>query len=350
MEIQSVFLKKMLQQMAQKKASSLHLSVGSVPMTRIYGRLISIDEEGILKRSDIEKVVQSFINEEEVLELKKRREILMVKDFGENFRFRINVFFQKNNLSVSFNYISEEIRDLDSLGLPEIFKKNVSSNSGLLIVAGPSDSGRTSTIASFVEKINSEEKKFGITLEKPIERFFVNKKSIIDQRQIGTDVISYVDGLKHCLEEDVDFVCIDEIKDNFEEALPYMLELASGNCLVIVEINGESSIRVLEKILNINCKNFSRESVRFLLADVLLGIIAQRLIPNQGGELSLAVEALMSNFAVKSLIREGKIYQLESVIQNSAEEGTISMEKSIKELIASGKIDSREVDNLNLEI
>ncbi|MBD3247830.1 hypothetical protein GF382_00900, partial [Candidatus Falkowbacteria bacterium] len=245
---------------------------------------------------------------------------------------------------------SEEIRDLKELGLPEIFKKNISSNSGLLIVGGPSDSGRTSTIASIIEKINKEEKKFGITLEKPIERFFVNKQSIIDQRQIGVDVNNYVDGLKHCLEEDVDFVYIDEIREDFDKALPLILELASGNCLVIIEINGESSIRVLERILNTDCKNFSRESMRYLLADVLLGVIVQRLIPNQSGELSLAMEVLMSNFAIKSLIREGKIYQLESVIQNSAEEGTISMGKSIKELIMSGKVDPGEVENLNLEI
>ncbi len=350
MEIKSALLKKVLPQMAQRKASSLHLSVGSAPMMRIYGRLVSLDEEGVMKRDDIEKVVQSFIKEEEVLELKKKREVLMVKDFGDDLRFRVNIFFQKNNLSVSFSYISEEIRGLDSLGLPEIFKKNISSNSGLLIVAGPNDSGRTSTIASLVEKINLEEKKFGITLEKPIERFFVNKQSIIDQRQVGSDVNSYVDGLKHCLEEDVDFVYIDEIKDGFEDALPFILELSSGNCLVIIEVNGESSIRVLEKILNTNCSNFSRESIRFLLADVLLGIIVQRLIPNQSGDLSLAIEALLSNFAVKSLIREGKIYQLESVIQNSAEEGTVSMEKSIKELIISGKVDPGEVENINLEI
>ena len=182
-----------------------------------------------------------------------------------------------------------------------------------------------------------------------IERFFVNKKSIIDQRQVGDDVNSYVDGLKHCLEEDVDFVCIDEINDGFDEALPYILELASGNCLVIVEINGESSIRVLEKILNTKCKNLSQESLRFLLADTLLGIIVQKLIPNQSGELSLALEILMSSFAVKSLIREGKIYQLESIIQNSSEEGTISMEKSIKELVLSGKVNPEEATNINLD-
>lgn len=349
MEITSNFLKKILPQMAQRKASSLHLSVGSSPMMRIYGRLVSLEEEGVMKREDIENIVKSFIEEEEITELKKKRELMTVKDFGEGLRFRVGIFFQKNNLSVSFSYITEEIRDLDNLGLPDIFKKNVSSNSGLLIVAGPNDSGRTSTIASFIERINSEDKKFGITLEKPIERFFVNKQSIIDQRQIGMDANSYVSGLKHCLDEDVDFVYVDEIREGFEDALPLILELASGNCLVIIEMNGENSIRVLEKMLNTNCSNLSQESIRFLLADVLLGIIVQRLIPNQNGDLSLAVEALLSNFAVKSLIREGKIYQLESVIQNSAEEGTVSMEKSIKELINSGKVDQKEVDNINLE-
>ncbi len=193
--------------------------------------------------------------------------------------------------------------------------------------------------------INQESKKYIITLEKPIEKIFINKRSIIEQRQVGKDVNSYLDGLKHVLEEDVDVVYLDEIKDDFNSALPFILELASGNSLVILEINAENSVRALEKIINLNCRDLSKESTHFILADVLFGVIAQKLIPNRKNELSLALEILLSNFAVKSLIREGNIYQLESIIQNSAEEGMISMEKSIKNLVISGKINEREANS-----
>ncbi len=345
MESISVFFKKVLLDVAKKNATSLHLSVGSAPMMRVYGKLVLASEEDIsLKKDDLEKVINTFLTEEEVKKLKQKKELLIVKDFGENFRFRIRIFYQKGNLSLSLNYVSEEIRDLDALGFPDNLKKEISSTSGLLIVAGSSNSGKTSTIASIIEKINKEKKRYIITLEKPIEKIFVNKKSIIEQRQVGVDVNSYVDGLRHAIEEDVDIVYIDEVSEGFNEILPHVLELSSGNCLVILEINAENSIRALEKIINISCKDLSKESTHFILADVLFAIIAQKLIPNRENGLSLALEVLKSNFAVKSLIREGNIYQLESIIQNSSEEGMISMEKSIKDLIRSGKVDEQEVN------
>ena len=345
MESAQVFFKKLLLDVVKKKATSLHLSVGGAPMMRVFGEFIPVSTDEIfLKKEDVEEIINSFLSEAELEELKEKKEILIVKNFGENFRFRIRVFYQKENVSLSLNYISEETRNMDDLGFPDNFRKELFSSHGLLMVAGSANSGKTSTISSIIEKVNIEKKKYIITLEKPIEKIFVNKKSIIEQRQVGRDVNSYVDGLKHALEEDVDIVYIDDIKEGFDEALPYILELASGNSLVILEINAENSVRALEKILNIKCKDLSKESVHFILADVLFGIISQKLIPNRNNELSLVLEILMSNFAIKSLIREGNIYQVESIIQNSFEEGMISMEKSIKELIKSGKVDEQKMN------
>jgi twitching motility protein PilT len=348
MESPVEFFKKLLLESAKKNASGLHLSVGSAPLLRVYGRLAEGEAKEILKKDDLEKIIHSFLSEEELVILDDKREIQLVKDFGENFRFRINVFFQKDSPSLSLSYISAEISDFDNLGLPNVFKSNFLNATGLLVVAGPPASGKTSTIASLVEKINKEKGKYIITLEDPIEKIFINKKSLIDQRQVGRDVNSFLDGLKHCLEEDVDMVYLDEIREDFELALPFILELASGNTLVILEMNAENSIRALEKILNVNCRNLSKESVRFMLADVLFGAIAQRLVPNREGGLSLALEVLLSNFAVKSLIREGNIYQLESIIQNSAEEGMLSMEKSIKNLVLSGEVDRKEAGGIDI--
>jgi twitching motility protein PilT len=342
------FFKALLLDLAKKNASGLHLSAGSTPMRRIYGRLSNGEGEEILTKDDLEKIINSFLSEEEQSILSKKKELMLVRDFGDNFRFRINIFYQKDSPAMSLSYISEQIIDLDDLGIPTAFKKNLLNASGLLIIAGPAASGKTSTIASILEKINKEERKYIITLEDPIEKLFVNKKSLIDQRQVGRDVNTFIDGLKHCLEEDVDVAYVDEIRSEFELALPYILELASGNALVILEVNAEGSVRALEKILNINSQNLSKESVRFMMADVFFGVVAQKLLPNREGGFSLALEVLSSNFAVKSLIREGNVLQLESIIQNSSEEGMISMEKSIKELVLSGRVDRKEAGDIEI--
>lgn len=342
------FFKRMLLDLAKKNASGMHLSVGSVPMLRVYGRLSELENEEVLKKDDLDKIVQSFLSEEELASLASRKEILVVKDFGDNFRFRVNVFYQKDSLAISMSFISEEIADLDTLGLPNAFRKNLMNATGLLIVAGPPASGKTSTISSIIERINIEKRVYVITIEDPIEKVFVNKKSLIDQRQVGRDVNNFLEGVQHCLEEDVDLVYVDEISTGFEQVLPNILELASGNTLVILEVNADNSTRALEKILNTTGNNLSKESVHFMLADVFFGVIAQRLIPNRESGLSLALEVLLSNFAVKSLIREGNIYQLEGIIQNSGEEGMISMNKSIKDLVLSGEIDRMEAGDIEM--
>ncbi len=338
------FFKKVLLEAVKKKASSIHLSVASVPLIRVNGRFVAEGEEtDILKKDDLEKIAISFLSGEEQRKLEEKRELTMVKEFGEGFRFRIKIFYQKDSLSISLNHISEEILSLEKIGLPSSFKRNLERASGLLILAGPASSGKTSTAAGIIEEFNKNKRKYIITIEDPIEKIFANKKSIVVQRQVGRDVSGFLEGVKHCLEEDVDLVYIDEITDNFEAALPYILELASGNCLVILEMNAENSIRVLEKISNVSCRNLSRESVQFMLADVLFGVVVQRLIPNRENGLSLAFEILLPNFAVKSLIREGGVYQLENILNNSSEEGMISMEKSIKDLVISGEIDRQEI-------
>jgi twitching motility protein PilT len=342
------FFKRMLLDLAKKNASGLHLSVGSSPMMRSYGRLIEQEGEEVLKKDDLEKIIRSFLSDDELNVLAEKKELTFVRDFGENFRFRVNIFYQKDSPAISLSYISQDIADLDNLGFPVTFKKNLLNATGLLIVAGPPASGKTSTISSIIERINKDERKYIITLEDPIEKIFVNKKSLIDQRQVGRDVNNFLDGLRHCLEEDVDVVYVDEIRVDFETALPYILELASGNTLVILEINAENSIRALEKILNTSSLTLTKEAVHFMLADVFFGVVAQRLIPNRENSLSLALEVLLSNFAVKSLIREGNIYQLEGIIQNSAEEGMISMDKSIKDLVLSGEVDRTEAGDIEI--
>lgn len=349
MEVPSIFLNRILSEVAKKGASSLHLCVGSKPMTRVNRKLITMEDESVLTVDIINKIIESFISEAEFEEFRKKKEIVIVKTFGANFRFRANIFLQKDLTSVSFNYIPVIIKAPAELGVSDFLKKAINLKSGLLIIAGTNDAGKTSTIASLIEEVNKNTKRYITTIENPIEYLFVNKESIIEQRQVGSDVESYTKGLEHCLIEDVDLVYIDEMKTEFNEAIPLILDLAAGNSLVVIEMNADDSVRIIERILNAGDKNIAEEVLGYSLADVLIGVVVQKLIPKIGGGLVLANEVMIVNSAIKSLIRERKIYQIESIIQTSRSEGMISLKKSIQELIRDGQVQADEIRNYSME-
>ena len=338
MEVASIFISKILAEAANRDGTSLHLSIGSQPLLRIDGDLSALPNENIISQDIMSGIISFLLSEEEIVKFNADKEIVLVRDFSGNLRFRANIFYQKGLPAVSFHFIQSTMKSLAELGLPESVSAFTALDSGLLIIAGPFGSGKTTTATAFVEEINKSEKKYIITLENPIEYLFFNKNSIIDQRQIGRDVNSVIDGLNYCLNEDVDVVYAAEIKNNFTEAIPLVLNLAAGNSLVILEMNADNSIAPIEKILAAAAATSSRESACYSLADVLAGVIVQKLLPQRGGGLALATEVLLVNSAVRSLIREGKLFQIESIIQTSRREGMFSMRKSIEDLIQAGKI------------
>ncbi len=344
MEVPSILLNRILSEMAKKNGSDLHLAVGSQPMIRINGQFSASTDQEMMTSEILGKIAETFLNPEEIAKLKENKSLILVKNIG-NFRFRINVFYQKGLLSLSFHYISGEVKSFQELGLPEVYNNFLKVNSGLLVIAGAYNSGKTTTAASLIEEVNKAGVKNIVTIEDPIEYLFTSKKSLITQRQVGTDINSVMDGLDYCLNEDIDIVYLSEIKDEevFNRVMPKIFELASGNCLVILEINADSSVRVLEKILAGGGQKPSSEAIRYNLADILVGVIVQKLVSRRGGGLVLANEILLNNPAVKSLIREGKIYQLESIMQTSRREGMITLEKSLINLAESGEV--RREDN-----
>ena len=344
MEVPSIFLNRILSDLVQKNGSDLHLAVGSPPMVRINNQFVSSSSQEMLTNEMINKITETFLEPDEIVNLKRTKGVVLVKNIS-NFRFRINVFYQKKLLAASFHYIPGAIKSFKDLGLAEVCSNFLSVTSGLLIVAGVYNSGKTTTAAALIEELNKTKTLNIVTIEDPIEYLFISKTSLIMQRQIATDVNTVADALDYCLSEDVDVVYLNEIKDNkvFNLVLPKIFELASGNCLVILEINADSSARVLEKILAGASVNFPAEAARYNLADILAGVLVQKLVKRRGGGLVLANEILLNNAAAKSLIREGKIYQLESVIQTSRKEGMISMGKSLNNLIEAGKIRREDI-------
>ncbi len=344
MEVPSIFLNRILSEMVQKSGSDLHLAVGSPPMVRINGQFSAMAGQDMVTSEIINKITETFLNPEEIVKLKEKKGIIFVKNIS-NFRFRINVFYQKGLLALSFHYIPGVIKSFKELGLVESCNNFFQMNSGLLVVAGPYHSGKTTTAVSFIEELNKTKFLNIVTIEDPIEYLFVSKSSLIMQRQVGTDVNSLSEALDYCLSEDVNVVYINEIRDVkiFSEAMPKIFELASGNCLIILEINADSSERVLEKILAGVSTSLPIEAARYNLADILNGVLVNKLVKRRGGGLALANELLLNSSATKSLIREGKIYQLESVIQTSKKEGMISMEKSLSNLIESGEVRREDI-------
>lgn len=323
---------------AKRSAISLHLSVGSPPILKIDNILSEMENESIVSTELVNKIIGSFLSDDEKIKLEKEKEIIVVKNLAGDFRFRINIFYQKELPSLSFHHIPEIIKSPKELKLPQIINNLVNISSGLFIISGSQLSGKTTTVASIIEEINKISKKFIITIEDPIEYVFKNQKSIIEQRQVGRDVISVESGLKHCLEKDADIIYISEIKEEFEKAMPLVIEMAAGNALVLLEVNADSVLRAIDKILNSLEKKSSAETARFAMADVLIGAVNQKLLPHRGGGLVVACEIMLMNPPIKSLIRDGKIYQIESIIQTSKREGMINMGKAIEELIKSGEV------------
>jgi len=337
MEVYNILFNRLLSETAKQKAIDLHLSVGSIPVLRKDGRLTPLENEKIIEQETLSQIVNSFLDENEQKILADNREITVIKVLGGHFRFKINIYYQKNLLATSFRLISEVAHDLQSLNLPPDLENFTNLSNGLFIVAGIYGSGKTATIAAFLEKINRTQKKRILTLESSIETVFINKKSIIEQRQLQKDVPNLLEGLKYCQHQDIDVLMISDITDEFTAVMPFILEIASGSSFVILEVNADSATRVIEKILESFPPN-KTESTRILLADVLKGVIVQRLVPKNGGGQLLAYEFVVVNSAVASTIRENRLQQLATIIQTSGTEGMVSMNTSLINLVQSGQV------------
>lgn len=344
MESISFFLSKILTEMAKKGAVSMHLTAGSLPTMRIDSHFVMMEGEDIVTIETLEQIIGSYLDDKEREMLEKEREIIVVKNIVQNYRFKVNIFYQKKLPSISFYYIPNETRNLSQINIPEIFIKNfMKAKSGLLVIAGPFCSGKSTTSAALIEELNSSQDKRIITLEKPIEHLFVSRKCIIEQRQIGLDVNTAAEGLEYCLQEDVDLVYLSENREVLEGALPLVVEIASGNAIVILEINAQNTFSAIEKLLNFLEKKHSREACRYMLADVLFGIVVQKLLPTRGSGMVMAPEIVLANSAIRSLVRENKLFQLESVIQTSRKEGMINMQKSIEDLVLRGEVRPEDI-------
>lgn len=328
-------MSQLFKMMVDQNASDLHLVVGSPPALRISGEVSRIQLPDLTPQI-AEQLIMQVLTDPQKLELKQKRQLDFSVSVKNLARFRCNVFYQQSNLSAVFRTIPSIIPDFGALGLPKVLMDMCAVSNGLILVTGPTGSGKSTTLASMIDQLNQKEYAHIITLEDPIEFVHSHKNSIINQREVGTDVPNFSAGLKSLLRQDPDIVLVGELRD--AETIEAALTIAETGHLVFGTLHTNSTIQSINRIINVFPSD-KQDQIRSLLSFVLQGVIAQQLPPKNGGGRCLVQEILRLNPAIRNLIRENKIHQIYSQMQIGQEEsGMTTMNQALKKLCEQGKI------------
>jgi twitching motility protein PilT len=333
-EAMTAQMKKLLDVAIERNASDLHITVGMPPMLRVDGKLSPLPDMDAVSPDVAVRLLQSITTPEQAERLSQRRELDF--SFGyQKMRFRTNAFYQKGNVSAALRLIPVAIKQMSDLGVPPILERFTEPSQGFVIITGPTGHGKSTTLAALVETINEKRSEHIITIEDPIEYVFEHKKSMIVQREVGSDTNSFSRALRSALREDPNVVLVGEMRDL--ETIEAALTLAETGHLVFTTLHTNSAAQTADRIIDVFPPH-QQQQVRMQLANVLLGVVSQRLLPRVQGGRVLATEIMMANSAVRNTIREGKTHQLQNIIQTSAAEGMISLDKVLAELVSRGEI------------
>ena len=328
-------IKNLLRLVAQQNASDLHLTVGRYPTFRIDGKLIPYEQEKVLTPQDTQELSDVILSEGNKKKLLENGQIDFSYSLEDKARFRVNAFVQQGRVSVAFRLIPVKIRSLEELNVPKGLYDFTKYSQGLVLLVGPVGHGKSTTIASLIDCINHNQAKHIITIEDPIEYVYEQDKCIINQREVYQDSKSFSTALKAVFREDANVVVVGEMRDL--ETISTALTAAETGHLIFATLHTNDCPQTIDRIIDV-FPSHQQNQVRMQLASTLLGIVSQRLVPRIDGGRIPAMEILMKNHAVENLIREGKIYQIDNVIETSLEQGMISMDRSLAELVKAGII------------
>jgi twitching motility protein PilT len=338
----------LLEEVLRRKASDLHIQVGVPPMLRVDGALAPISGLAPVTEEAIEALIFSVVDEQQKQILLKDKEFDFSFAFGDLGRFRANAFHERGNLAISLRLIPNDILSIEQLGLPEIVNTFANFPRGLVLVTGPTGSGKSTTQAAMIHKINQDQAKHIITVEDPIEYTHKSLKSIVVQREVHYDTFSFSAALRSALREDPDVVLIGEMRDL--ETIASAITIAETGHLVFATLHTNSASQSVDRMIDVFPPH-QQQQVRGELSNILMAICSQTLVPVIGGGRVAAAEILIATPAVRNIIREGKSHQLEAVIQTGGEFGMQSMDKTLAGLIKDGTITYEEARNhgVNLE-
>lgn len=328
-------IKQLLQLTIERKASDLHLIAGVPPTLRINGVLQPVPNTPVSTPDVISELLKQVLTNEQFEQLTVNKEIDFSLPFSDIARFRVNAYTQKRSLAAAFRTIPLAVPHIDSSGLPQILHSFTTLKQGFVLVTGPTGQGKSTTIAAMLDEINRTRKVHIVTIEDPIEFVFRPAKSIISQREMKADTHSWQIALRSTLREDPDVVLVGEMRDH--ETIAAALTVAETGHLVFATLHTNSAAQTVDRVVDVFPEQ-QQGQVKLQLSNVIEAVFSQRLIPSITGELVVAHELMLGTTAIKTSIREGKTHQIDGILQTSSEAGMVTMERSLANLVNSGKV------------
>lgn len=336
--IADVHIDEVLRMAVERRCSDIHFSTGLPPMIRVDGEVQSLPYAP-LQPADIRRLLYDTLDDDRLQKFETTKELdfsYPVKGLG---RFRVNMFVQRGSVGGVLRVIPQRIPAFEELGLPPIIREISKRTSGLILVTGPTGSGKSTTIASMIDDINATLKGHIMTIEDPIEYLHTHKQCIVNQRELHTDTFSFHNALRAVLREDPDIILVGELRDL--ETIEAALTLAETGHLVFGTLHTRSAPATIDRIIDVFPPE-SQEQIRVLLSNTLEGVVSQQLLPKLGGGRCAAIEIMMGTAAIRNLIREGKTHQMQSIIETSGNIGMQTMDATLAELYRSGKCEFEE--------
>ena len=326
----------LLEQVLERGASDLHITSGSPPTLRVHGSLVRLDHYPRLDPEQLQRMIYSILTQKQRERLEQDLELDVSYSLPGKARFRVNVYFQRDALGAAFRLIPFEIRSIEELGLPQQVEEFARLPRGLVLVTGPTGSGKSTTLASLVDVVNNEKDVHIMTVEDPIEFLHRHKKALVNQREVGHDTQSFANALKHVLRQDPDVILVGEMRDL--ETIATALTAAETGHLVFATLHTQDAPQTIDRIIDV-FPPFQQQQVRVQLATTLQGVVTQQLLPttDRRGRVA-AAEILVATPAVRNLVREAKIHQIYSTMQAGGKFGMQTMDMALAALAKSGKI------------
>ncbi|MEK7203598.1 MAG: PilT/PilU family type 4a pilus ATPase [Patescibacteria group bacterium] len=329
---------------ASQRASDLHLSPANFPTLRLFGRLVPLKKYSILDPETLFGITEAVLQERKARFLVEK-EIDFSYSVSQEARFRVNVYQTKGIPAVTFRFIPSKILDIDELNLPPIIKIFSRISQGFILVVGPNGHGKTTTLAALVNLINRERSSKIVTIEDPIEYIFTPDKSIIDQRELFSDTLSFHNALRSTFRQNVDVILVGEMRDY--ETMSAAVTAAETGHLVFASLHTNNAAQTMERIID-SFPASQQPQIKTQLANTISGVVSQRLIPSIKGGLIPAIEVMIANSAVRNLIRESKFNQLNLVIETSSDIGMVSLNKSLVKLVKKKEISIEQAEFYSL--
>jgi twitching motility protein PilT len=324
----------LLEVVVERKASDLHITCGSAPAIRVNGRVTRLEEFGELGPDRTRELLYRMTSSEQQRELEERLNIDLSYPLPGLARFRVNIYFQRESLAGAFRLIPSKIKSLPELGLPGTIYELCDRPRGLIVVTGPTGSGKSTTLAALIDRINESRSEHIITIEDPIEFVHFHKRCIINQRELGTDAISFAEALRAALRQDPDVILLGEMRDL--ETITTALTAAETGHLVFATVHTQDAPSAVDRIIDVFPAG-QQQQIRVQVASTLQGVMTQNLLPTTDGNARVpAVEILLPDDAVRNLIRQGKLEQVYTSMQTGSNKGMQTMEQSLADLVLSG--------------